>query len=144
MRIGSKSRKWNAIAGLFLIALAFVGLGFTKQSASDAPNTGMADPDALIHAFDRYLSGLPTSGGGQFLVMPLTSLRGLTSESLNAGGSVTIDLTIGAVVSQVRGLPSSDTFDLWLIDNRSGVGQTTFAESDDLFVKVGTYSWTSG
>jgi mono/diheme cytochrome c family protein len=143
MRIGSKSRKWHAIAGLFLLTLAFVGLGSTRQSPTDRPNTGMADPDALINAFDRYISGLPP-GGGQFLVMPLTSLRGLTSESLNASGSVTIDLTIGAVVSQIRGLPSVDTFDLWLIDNRSGVGQTTFAESEDLLMKVGTYSWTSG
>src|SRR5262249_5265920 len=37
-----------------------------------------------------------------------------------------------------------DSFDLWFIDNRSGSGQTTFAESQDVFVKVGTYSSTSG
>jgi hypothetical protein len=48
--------------------------------------------------------------------MPLTSLRGLTSESFNAGGTVKIDLTNGSVVSEIRGLPSGDSFDLWLID----------------------------
>jgi hypothetical protein len=104
----------------------------------------MADSDALIKAFDRYVSGLSSADGGRFLVISLASLRGLTSESFNAGGMVRIDLTNGSVVSEIRGLPSSDAFDLWLIDNRPGAGQTTFAESQDVLLKVGTYSWTSG
>ena len=128
---------------MFVFSVAFGG-GFQPQPAPGRPNTGMADPEALINAFDRYVSGLSSAGGGRFLVVPLTSLRGLTSESFNAGGSVRIDLSDGSVVSQVRGLPSVDSFDLWLIDNRSGAGQTTFAESHDVLLKVGTYSWISG
>ena len=89
MRIGSKSRKLIAIAGMFLLSLALVALGSSTQSATDRPNTGMADPDALINAFDRYVSGLAAAGGTRFLDIPLTSLRGLTSESFNAGGTVT-------------------------------------------------------
>ena len=144
MRIRHVSRKLVAVVGMFLLILALVALGFSMQSETGPPNTGMADPDALINAFDRFVSGLPTAGGGRFLIVPLGSLRGLTSESVNAGGTVKIDLSDGSVVSQVRGLPSVDAFDLWFIDNQSGVGQTTFAESQDVLLKVGSYSWVSG
>src|SRR5688572_18836927 len=116
MRIRNRSRKLIAVAGMLLLSLALVALGSSMQSETGRPNTGMADPDALINAFDRYISGLSAAGGGRFLIVPLTSLRGLTSESLNAGGTVRIDLSDGSVVSQIRGLPSVDAFDLWFID----------------------------
>ena len=145
MQVRSKSRKSIAVAGVFLLSLVLMAaLGSSLGSETGQPNTGMADPEALINSFDRYLADLFAAAGGRFLTLPLTSLRGLSSESFNAGGTVRIDLSDGSVISQIRGLPSSEAFDLWLIDNRSGAGQTTFAEFQDLLLKVGTYSWTSG
>jgi hypothetical protein len=67
----------------------------------------MADPVALINAFDTYLKGVPATGS-HVLTMPLVALRGITSESINAGGQVTIDLSTvplenpSAVVDAVR------------------------------------------
>jgi cytochrome c peroxidase len=129
---------------MFMLSVVLIAVGFQTQPVLGRPNTGMADPDALITAFDHYVSTLSSSGAGRVLMMPLTSLRGLTNESFNAGGTVRIDLGDGSVVSQIQGLPSADSFDLWLIDNQAGVGQTTFAESQDVLLKVGTYSWTAG
>src|SRR5262245_31589429 len=126
MRVRKRSKKLIAIGGVFLLSLAFVALGATSQSVADRPNTGMADPDALVNAFDRYVSNLFVKGGGRFLEIPLTGLRGLTSGSFNAGGTVSIDLTHGSVWSDVTGLPATDTFDLWFIDNRTGSSQSTF------------------
>ena len=111
---------------------------------SNLPNTGMADPVALVNAFDRYVAGLAATGGKQILVMPLVSLRGLTSESLNAGGSVRIDFSDGTVVSQVRGLPQDGAFDLWLVENRPASGSTTFAEPQDQLLRVGSYQVQGG
>ena len=141
MKIRKRSLKYSAIGGTALVGLACFALGFPQESAT-RPNTGMADPYAFMNAFDRHPPASSTAIA--FLTFPLTSLRGLTSESFNAGGTVRIDLSNGSVVSEIRGLPSADAFDLWLIDNRSGVGQTTFAEPQDVLLKVGTYSWTSG
>src|SRR5215475_9884392 len=143
MRVRKRSMKLIAIGGAFLLSLAFVALGASSQNAADHPNTGMADPDALVNAFDRYVSNLSTKGGGSFLEIPLTGLRGLTSGSFNAGGTVRINLTNGSVFSQVTGLPATDTFDLWFIDNRTGSSQSTFAELPDITRKVGTYHWDS-
>jgi cytochrome c peroxidase len=100
------------------------------------PNTGMADPAALINAFDRFMAG---GAPGSQLVLSLSNLRGLSSESVNAGGSVMIDLTSGAVRSTVKGLRLDESFELWLIDNRPSHRHTTFAEADDILRKVGPY-----
>ncbi|HZO51630.1 MAG TPA: hypothetical protein VFB63_02890 [Bryobacteraceae bacterium] len=129
----------SALSGGALASLAFVMISFGVEPST--PNTGMADPAAMTNAFDRFLSG---GGGGTVQVIPLTGLRGMTSESFNAGGDVRIDFTNSAVVSQVRGLPLGGVFDLWLIDNRPHAGHTTFAELQDLSTKVGTYGVVAG
>src|SRR5262249_2696802 len=141
MRVRKRSKKLIAISAVVLLSLAFVALGSSLQNAADHPNTGMADPDALLNAFDRYVSNLSTNGGGSFLEIPLTGMRGLTSGSFNAGGSVRINLTNGSGFSQGTGLPATATFDLWLIDNRTGSGHSTFAELQDVTRKVETYHW---
>jgi hypothetical protein len=102
----------------------------------------MADPAALINAFDRFVAG---GGGSGLVVLSLSNLRGLSSEPRNAGGRVRVDLTTGTVTSAVTGLPlDGSLFDLWLVDNRSSPGHSTLAESGDVLLKVGTYGVTSG
>jgi len=135
--------KFIARGGVFLVSLAFVVFGANSQT-NTVHNTGMADPEALVTAFDRYVSGLSATGGGSLLEISLTSLRGLTGGSFNAGGSVTIDLTNNLVSSNVKGLPATGTFELWLVDNQTGAGQTTFIEPQDVVVRVGTYEFVSG
>src|SRR5215831_7857347 len=87
------------------VIVASEGKLLSGRLISNPPNTGMADPVALINAFDKFLKGVPT-GGSHVLTMPLVALRGITSESMNASGQVTIDLSTGLVMSQVRGLPA--------------------------------------
>ena len=60
------------VAVLLVLLLAIFAF---PAFASDA-NTGMADPAALIKAFDRFVAG----GGAPVQVIPLASLRGLVSE----------------------------------------------------------------
>ena len=105
---------------------------------SNPPNTGMADPVALMNAFDNFLKGVP-AGQSHVLTMPLVALRGITSESMNAKGQVIIDLSTGSVTSKVRGLPADGAFDLWVIENRPAPGHTTLAEPQDQLLRVGTY-----
>ena len=129
---------WTRAVG----AGALTGLAFIAVSATEGhpPNTGMADPDALVNAFDRFLA----AGEGNELVLSLSNLRGMASESLNAGGRVRIDLATGVVTSTVELLPPGGAFDLWLIDNRPGLGHTTLAEPSDVSKRVGPYVAASG
>jgi mono/diheme cytochrome c family protein len=126
-------------------AVAFsvlAGAGFVAvRAAGDPPNTGMADPVALANAFDRSLTGpVPASG----VLLPLANLRGVSNEAVNAGGRVTVDLTTGAVISNLQLLPPADTFELWLVDNQPHAGHTTLAEHGDSLLKVGTYAFVAG
>jgi mono/diheme cytochrome c family protein len=125
------------VSGTLFASFACAVFCLAQENMTNPANTGMADPVALLNAFDRYRAGVPTSNPA--LVMPLVALRGLTGESMNAGGNVNIDLANGSVVSQVRGLPANSAFDLWLIKNRPGPGHSTMAEPQDVLLKVGAY-----
>jgi hypothetical protein len=48
MKTGSTLWKLIVLAGLFLVSLGWIVLGSATQTAASPPNTGMADPDALI------------------------------------------------------------------------------------------------
>jgi hypothetical protein len=134
-----RNRASIALREILIAGLACAIPGSGAQPALGSQNTGMADPAALIAAFDRYVASLPASGGTHVLVMPLVALRGITSESMNASGQVKIDLSTGIITSCVHGLPLDGAFDLWLIQNRPAPGHTTMAETQDQLLKIGAY-----
>ena len=123
------------------VALAWLNVFGARAAAGDPPNTGMADPMALVNGYDRFVA---SGDAANVVTLSLSNLRGLSSEPLNAGGRVVVDLTTGAIDSFVQLLPPEGTFDLWLIDNQAGAGRTTLAEPGDGLQKVGTYSVASG
>ena len=124
----------------FAVALGSIAFVAVSADGESPPNTGMADPVALVSAFDRFAA----DGAGTTQVLSLSNLRGVSSEALNAGGRVTITPTTGEVTSTVQLLPLDGTFDLWLVDNQPGPGHTTLAEPLDLLLHVGTYAVASG
>src|SRR5215472_10872958 len=149
----------------FLSRVTLITASTFLLQAAETPNTGMADPAALINAFDQYLKDLPANGrcpepgaaqilkfrAAGILIMPLTTLRGVTAgsinaKSFNAGGYACIDLGHGTVESELTGLPLDSEFDLWLVDNRPSPGHSTLAEPEprDVLLKVGSYYVESG
>jgi cytochrome c peroxidase len=120
------------LAGLALVAV---------RANVDPPNTGMAAPVALVSAFDRFAAG---GAPANVVILSLSNLRGVSSEAVNAGGRVQVNLATGAVESNVPLLPPEGTFDLWLIDNKPDAGHSTLAEHGDGLMKVGTYALVSG
>ena len=76
------------------------GLAFVAVSADgDPPNTGMADPVALVGAFDRFATG---GAPANVVILSLSNLRGVSAEAVNAGGQVEVDLATGTVGSNVQ------------------------------------------
>lgn len=125
-----------------LFALTTGVLAAVAIHAADEPlpNTGMADPAAVVSAFDRFAAGQDVN----ILTLELSNLRGMSTEARNAGGSVRIDLATGLVTSTLQLMPAGETFDLWLVDNRAGDGRTTPAGSSDAMLPVGRYTFVSG
>jgi cytochrome c peroxidase len=126
---------WTVTIGVVVLA----GFGFVAVRAADGdlPNTGMADPVALVSAFDRFAGG---GAPANVVILSLSNLRGVSSEAVNAGGRVQVNLATGLVTSVARLLPADGSFDLWLIDNQSGPALTTLADSSDLLMRVGTFT----
>src|SRR5262245_52511418 len=134
----SSPATWTSASCMVVLA----GLAFVAVSANgDPPNTGMADPVALVSAFDRFVAG---GAPANVVILSLSNLRGVSTEAVNAGGRVQVNLATGAVGSNVQLLPVQEMFDLWLIDNQPGPGQSTLAEHGDGLLKVGTYTVVAG
>lgn len=85
-----------------LLALTTGVLAVVAIHAADEPlpNTGMADPAALVRAFDRFAAGEDVN----LLSLPRANLRGMSHEARNAGGSVKIDLATGVITSTLTPL----------------------------------------
>jgi hypothetical protein len=66
------------IRTICVVALAWFAV-IAVNADEDPPNTGVADPVALVTAFDRFAAG---DDEGKLLAISLSSLRGVTSESL--------------------------------------------------------------
>jgi cytochrome c peroxidase len=126
---------------LLALILGASGIVAINGAGEPPPNTGMADPVALMRAFDRFGAG---SADPNVLILSLSNLRGVSTEARNAGGSVRIDLASGAVTSTLQLMEMTGTFDLWLIDNRPGDRHTTLADAGDDVLNVGTYGLVSG
>ncbi len=138
--VGTRRRAlWIGTIGVG--AIVWCGFVAARVAGDEGPlNPGMADPGAVVSAYDRLAAATPANMVG----LSLSNLRGLSDEAVNAGGQVTVDLTTGNVDSTVRLLPDDGVFDLWLIDNQPAPGHTTFAENGDILLKVGTYAPVSG
>ena len=121
-----------------LFAAGIAAITMTTISAAEMPNTGMADPAALISAFDHYQAALP----GGFRPAPRDVARdpeGNHDQRLQCGRQRPNRSRTDLVTSTVKGLPLDSSFDLWLVQNKSGQGSSTMAEPTDVLVKVGTY-----
>ena len=77
----------------FVVVLAGVAIVAVSAKA-DPPNTGMADPSAMVSAFDHFAAG---GAPANVVILSLSNLRGVSSEAVNAGGRVTVDLATGTV-----------------------------------------------
>src|SRR5688572_18975283 len=145
-RTGSLRPSLAALVGMVALTavcetLEFNQLFVSAGAAVDPPNTGMADSVALENAFDRFAAG---AAPANILILSLANLRGISDETVNAGGRVAVDRATGVVSSNVQLLPPAETFDLWLVDNQPGSGHTALAEPGDALLKVGTYAFLSG
>jgi cytochrome c peroxidase len=129
------------MAGMAVAALIWCGLVVARAAIGKADNTGMANPAALINAYDRFVA---SSGPANVVTLSLSNLRGISSEAVNAGGRVVVDLMTGTVESSVELLPRDTPFELWLIDNQASLGGTTLGDEADRLMKVGRYVPVAG
>ena len=108
-----------------------------SEDAFSPTKPGIGNAKALQTAYARWKAALTRSGSDRTLVLPLRYTKGISDKFTLASGRARLDLNDGSLSVEVSGLPSSETHDVWLIDNRPGAGQSVRVESRDRTILVG-------
>ena len=93
--------------------------------------------DTLLANYEKWKSNLRALGDDGKLVLALGPIRGMSKQFLNARGSASLNLFDGRLTVAVDGLPATDFFDVWLVDNLPGPGKSVRPERGDAMLRVG-------
>jgi hypothetical protein len=114
----------------------FLGGGTSTEAEDGLPTTGKGDPKILRNAYNNWEAEYIKNGGDSNLILALHWSKALSEENIKGSGHVKIDMTTGHVAAAVIGLPATEGWDLWLVQNRPD--SSIMPEPDDTLIKVGT------
>jgi cytochrome c peroxidase len=139
-----KKRIIKLVATVFVLS-SCTALFVMSYSASPGPEiqtatTGIGDVDVLKVNYQAWEAEYEKSGGDKNIVLPIGWFKGLSTESTDASGLVKLNLIDGVISVKARGLSPSQSWDVWLVDNRSGGGRTVLPEPGDDLMQIGTLS----
>lgn len=127
---------------IFLTACALPVIWFSSETSSDRESkmltTGRGNPDNLMAAYKEWEAEYIKNGGDRNLVLKLHWSRGLSDDYSTASGYAKLDMVDGKVTVAVTELPETESYDFWLVENRSTPGNTVIPEQGDVMVSVGT------
>jgi cytochrome c peroxidase len=118
------------IAALFLYSIYNDGFRWQEE-------TSHGNADILLANYEKWKSNLRALGNDGKLVLALGPIRGMSKRFLNARGSVSLNLLDGSLTVAVDGLPATDIFDVWLVDNLPGPRKSVRPERGDAMLRVG-------
>jgi cytochrome c peroxidase len=126
---------------LLLLLIIFIGSIFFYPLFNDEfrwrEETSYGNADILLANYEKWKSNLRALGDDGKLVLALGPIRGMSKRSLNARGSASLNLFDGSLTVTVDGLPATDFFDVWLVDNLPGPGKSVRPERGDAMLRVG-------
>lgn len=133
--------KLGVIAFVLSICIALFETSDTILSGPNgqsAPATGIGDVDTLEANYRAWESDYEKTGGDSNMMLSIGWFKGLSTESTGASGIVKLNLIDGVVSVKANGLSPSQSWDVWLIDNRPGAGHSVLPEPGDDLMKIGT------
>jgi hypothetical protein len=129
---------WLAGGTLLIAVLLSFLLGAHTFPEKRPASGGIGDARALRASYERWKAHHIRNEGHRKLILPLGYSKGLSARFTKAHGHLTLDLTDGSLSVEVQGLSPTETFDVWLIDNRPGPGRSVRPEPGDAMLRVGT------
>ena len=88
-------------------------------------------------AYNRWKTDAERNGQRTKLLLSLGHFKGLSSEFSMAHGKALLDLADGSLSVEVAGLPEQQNFEIWLVHNRPGPGQSVKPEAGDRMIRAG-------
>lgn len=121
-------RRHLVVAGLLATVLAVFGVVLMR---SDLGGTPAAVRDSRLSRFAEVPALYQSMGGDTSFPLTLYSIKGLAREPSPARGWAVVNFRDGAVQVRVRDLPrlpEGESYDVLLVDNKSGPGNTVAIE----------------
>jgi hypothetical protein len=136
----TKSLKLAVIAFLAACTLPVLLMGVEESPdpTDQLTSTGMGSADTLIARYQTWEASYVKSSGEGNIVLPLTPSRTLSTEFVDAGGQVKINVINGTIEAEVEGLPRTEGWDVWVIDNISGPNMSVMPEAGDAMIHIGS------
>ena len=118
----TKSLKLTVITFLVACGLPVLLMGSNKPQdmTEQVYSTGMGSVDTLMARYQNWEATYVKSSGEGNIVLPLTPSKTLSTEFVDAGGEAKINVVNGTVDVEVNGLPTSQEWEVWVINNVSG------------------------
>src|ERR1044071_7317457 len=113
------------------IALFVADNTLTPGLEPPSATTGVGDVETLEANYRAWEADYEKTGGDRNIVLSIGWFKGLSTESTNASGLVKLNLIDGVVSVKAKGLSPLQSWDIWLVDNRSGAGRTVLPEPGD-------------
>jgi cytochrome c peroxidase len=124
-----------------LLLIVIIGTFFLYPMVNDGfrwqEETSYGNADILLANYEKWKTNLRALGEDGKLVLALGPIRGMSKRFLNARGSASLNLFDGSLTVAVDGLPATDFFDVWLVDNLPGPGKSVRPERGDAMLRVG-------
>jgi hypothetical protein len=136
----TKSLKLITVALLAACALATFLMAGSKSpvATEEMSSTGLGSEETLIARYKTWEASYVKTAGEGNIVLPLTPSRTLSTEFVNAGGQAKINVISGMVDVKVEGLPRTEGWEVWIIDNVSGQHKSVMPEAGDTMIRVGS------
>jgi hypothetical protein len=136
----TKSLKLSVIALLVACGLPVLLMSRSKpvDMNEQLHSTGMGSVDTLMARYENWEASYVKESGEGNIVLPLTPSKTLSTEFVDARGQAKINVINGTVDVEVQGLPKSEAWEVWVIDNISGPNMSVMPESGDAMTRIGT------
>lgn len=105
--------------GLFFVILFLLPWPEQIQTSPQKDEPSIGNTSTLVSAYDRWKAQKKSQGNEYSVSLPLTYVKGLSSDFSSAKGRAKLDLIGGVIDIKVSGLSKNDTFDVWLVDKQN-------------------------
>ncbi|HEY7915066.1 MAG TPA: hypothetical protein VIG62_24370 [Blastocatellia bacterium] len=136
----TKMLKLSLIALLAVFTLSALFLSGQTKSEANAISTGAGTVESLEANYRTWRADYEKKGGDRNMLLPVGAFQGISTEFTNAHGEAVFNLIDGKINLDVKDLPDSEGYDVWLVDNTSGPSNGILPEEGDPMIRVGSLS----
>lgn len=125
-----------ALLAVGVLAVLFLDKHTTPEVS--AHSTGVGSVESLTENYRVWLEQYEKNGGDRNMTMQIGAFSGISDDFTTAQGFAHLDLIDGKVAVEVNGLPKTESYEVWLVDNTSGPSNGILPEEGDGMIRVGS------